>query len=135
LVGSTESASFGRTAPIFCTNSSYQYVREEAVLSSRIEGTQSSLSDLLLYELDEVPGVPIDDVRDVSSYVAALNHGLERLRGGFPLSLRLLREIYAILLAEGRGADKSPGQYRGSQNWLGVPGRATRCSYRRHPID
>ena len=64
----------------------YTYVRKEAVLSSRIEGTQSSLSDLLLFELDEAPGVPLDDVVEVSNYVAALDHGLARLRGGFPLS-------------------------------------------------
>ena len=104
----------------------YQYVRKEAVLSSQIEGTQSSLSDLLLYELEEAPGVPLDDVQEVSNYVAALEHGLERLRGGFPLSLRLLREIHAILLAEGRGADKAPGEFRRSQNWLGGtrPGNA-----------
>lgn len=70
----------------------YQYVRKEALLSSQIEGTQSSFSDLLLYEMDETPGVPLDDAREVSSYVAAMNHGVERLREGFPLSLRLLRE-------------------------------------------
>ncbi len=104
----------------------YQYVRKEAVLSSQIEGTQSSLSDLLLYELEETPGVPLDDVQEVSSYVAALNHGLARIREGFPLSLRLLREIHGILLATGRGADKSPGEFRRSQNWLGGsrPGNA-----------
>ena len=104
----------------------YQYVRKEAVLSSQIEGTQSSLSDLLLYELDETPGVPLDDVQEVSSYVAALNHGLTRIREGFPLSLRLLREIHGILLAQGRGADKTPGEFRRSQNWLGGsrPGNA-----------
>lgn len=105
----------------------YQYVRKEAVLSSQIEGTQSSLSDLLLYELDEAPGVPLDDVQEVSNYVAALNHGLERLRSGFPLSLRLLREVHGVLLAEGRGANKAPGEFRRSQNWLGGsrPGNAT----------
>jgi len=104
----------------------YQYVRKEAVLSSQIEGTQSSLSDLLLYELEETPGVPLDDVQEVSSYVAALTHGLTRLREGFPLSLRLLREIHGILLAQGRGADKTPGEFRRSQNWLGGsrPGNA-----------
>jgi Fic family protein len=73
----------------------YQYVRKEAVLSSQIEGAQSSLSDLLLYELEETPGVPLDDAREVSSYVAALTHGLTRLREGFPLSLRLLRMPYS----------------------------------------
>ena len=72
----------------------YSYVRREAVLSSQIEGTQSSLSDLLLFELDEVPGAPFDDVVEVSNYVAALEHGLQRLRDGFPLSNRLLREIH-----------------------------------------
>jgi Fic family protein len=97
----------------------YSYVRREAVLSSQIEGTQSSLSDLLLFELDEAPGVPFDDVVEVSDYVAALEHGLARLRGGFPLSGRLLCEVHARLLARGRGADKRPGEFRSSQNWIG----------------
>ena len=95
------------------------YVRKEAVLSSQIEGTQSSLSDLLLYENDEVPGVPMDDVVEVSNYVAALDHGLQRLDQGFPLSLRLIREIHGILLREGRGSEKEPGEFRRSQNWIG----------------
>src|SRR5436190_22659805 len=106
----------------------YMYVRKEAVLSSQIEGTQSSLSDLLLFELDEVPGVPLDDVREVSNYVAALTHGLKRLReDDFPLSNRLLREIHGVLLAKGRGSEKTPGEFRTSQNWIGGqrPGRAT----------
>lgn len=104
----------------------YMYVRKEAVLSSRIEGTQSSLSDLLLFELDEAPGVPIDDVVEVSNYVAAIKHGHERLREGFPLSNRLLREIHGILLAKGRGSDRLPGEFRRSQNWIGGtrPGNA-----------
>ncbi len=104
----------------------YAYVRREAVLSSQIEGTQSSLSDLLLFELEEAPGVPLDDVVEVSSYVAALEHGMARLQGGFPLSNRLLREMHAKLLAHGRGADKAPGMFRRSQNWLGGtrPGNA-----------
>ena len=104
----------------------YTYVRKEAVLSSMIEGTQSSLSDLLLFEMDEQPGVPLDDVREVSNYVAALDHGLTRLRDGFPLSLRLLREVHSHLLAKGRGADKEPGEFRRSQNWIGGtrPGNA-----------
>ena len=76
----------------------YMYVRKEAVLSSMIEGTQSSLSDLLLFELDQVPGVPLDDVREVSNYVAALDLGLSRMAEGFPLSLRLFKEIHGILL-------------------------------------
>ncbi|CUB05970.1 Fic family protein [Tepidiphilus thermophilus] len=104
----------------------YAYVRREAVLSSQIEGTQSSLSDLLMFELDQAPGVPFDDVTEVSNYVAALEHGLARLREGFPLCNRLLREIHARLLASGRGATKQPGEFRTSQNWLGGtrPGNA-----------
>ena len=104
----------------------YFYVRKEAVLSSQIEGTQSSLSDLLLFEIDEAPGVPIDDVVEVSSYVAAMDHGLKRLREGFPLSLRLIREIHGILLLQGRGSDRTPGDFRRSQNWIGGtrPGNA-----------
>ena len=104
----------------------YGYVRREAVLSSQIEGTQSSLSDLLLFELDEAPGVPFDDVVEVSNYVAALDHGIARLQSGFPLSSRLLREMHAKLLARGRGADKQPGDFRRSQNWIGGtrPGNA-----------
>ena len=97
----------------------YAYIRREAVLSSQIEGTQSSLSDLLLFELDEAPGVPFDDVVEVSNYVSALEHGMARLREGFPLSNRLLREVHGKLLARGRGAEKSPGEFRSSQNWIG----------------
>jgi Fic family protein len=104
----------------------YAYVRKEALVSSQIEGTQSSFSDLLLYESDQVPGVPLEDVREVSDYVAALNHGIERLRGGFPLSLRLLREIHGVLLRSGRGRNKTPGELRRSQVWIGGsrPGNA-----------
>jgi Fic family protein len=105
----------------------YGYVRKEAVLSSQIEGTQSSLSDLLLFEMDEAPGVPVDDAAEVSCYVAALEHGLRRLAEGFPMSNRLLREIHRVLLAKGRGVDKDPGEFRRSQNWIGGtrPGNAT----------
>ena len=104
----------------------YTYVRKEAVLSSQIEGTQSSLSDLLMFENEEAPGVPVQDVQEVSNYVAALNHGLARLREGFPLSLRLLREIHGVLLSRGRGSTKEPGEFRRSQNWIGGmrPGNA-----------
>ena len=104
----------------------YMYVRKEALLSSQIEGTQSSLSDLLLYEDDEVPGVPIDDVQEVSNYVAAMIHGLNRLKEGFPLSLRLIRELHEILLSGSRGSSKQPGEFRRSQNWIGGtrPGNA-----------
>lgn len=97
----------------------YAYVRKEAVVSSQIEGTQSSLSDLLMYELEAAPGVPVDDVQEVSNYVAAQNHGLRRLREGFPLSLRLIQEIHAILMAGVRGGTKEPGEFRRSQNWIG----------------
>src|SRR5947207_785959 len=104
----------------------YLYVRKEAVLSSQIEGAQSSLSDLLLFESEEAPGVPIEDVQEVSNYVAAMNHGLRRLHEGFPLSLRLIRENQKVLLSRGRGSDKHPGEFRTSQNWIGGtrPGNA-----------
>jgi Fic family protein len=104
----------------------YTYVRKEAVLSSQIEGTQSTFEDLLAHELGEVPGVPIGDVTEVSRYVEAMTHGLQRLRNGFPLSNRLLREMHEILLATGRGAQKTPGEFRQSQNWIGGtrPGNA-----------
>ncbi len=97
----------------------YAYVRKEAVLSSQIEGTQSSLSDLLLFELAESPGVPFNDVTEVSHYVAALDHGLKRLHDGFPLCNRLLREMHGILMSGDRGGDKRPGEFRRSQNWIG----------------
>lgn len=104
----------------------YAYVRREAVLSSQIEGTQSSLADLLLFEMEEAPGTPLDDVSEVSRYVAALEHGMERLRAGFPLSNRLIREMHQVLLAGGRGSEKSPGEFRRTQNWIGGtrPGNA-----------
>ncbi len=105
----------------------YFYVRKEAVLSSQIEGTQSSLSELLLFEHEFAPGVPLDEVQEVSNYVAAMNHGLHRLRNDdFPLSLRLLREIHGVLLAQGRGSEQNPGEFRRSQNWIGRsrPGNA-----------
>ena len=104
----------------------YTYVRKEAVLSSQIEGTQSSLSDLLLFELEEAPGTPLEDVTEVSNYVAALEHGMRRMRDGFPLSNRLIREMHAILMNSGRGSEKAPGEFRRSQNWLGGtrPGNA-----------
>ena len=97
----------------------YTYVRKEAVLSSQIEGTQSTLSDLLLFELEEAPGVPVEDVVEVSNYVAALNHGLRRLEGGFPLCNRLIQEIHGVLLSRGRGSGGAPGEFRRSQNWIG----------------
>ena len=104
----------------------YMYVRKEALLSSMIEGTRSSLSDLLLFELDQEPGVPLDDVREVVNYVAALDHGLHMLEKGLPLSMRLIREIHGVLLAKGRGSHQTPGEFRRSQNWIGGtrPGNA-----------
>ena len=105
----------------------YMYVRKEALLSSQIEGTQSSFSDLLLFESAELPGVPMGDAEEVSCYVSAMNHGLDRLRGGFPLSLRLIKEIHKTMLSSGRGSTKAPGEFRTSQNWIGGtrPGNAT----------
>ena len=104
----------------------YYYIRKDAVLSSQIEGTQSSLSDLLLFERQEIPSVPLEDVAEVSSYVAAIEHGVKRLKEGFPLTLRLIREMHKILLTHGRGSNKQPGEFRISQNWLGGtrPGNA-----------
>lgn len=104
----------------------YSYIRKEAVLSSQIEGTQSSLSDLLLFEHDVAPGVPRGDVEETSNYIAAMNHGLRRLDEGFPLSLRLLREIHELLLSGVRGGEQTPGEFRRSQNWIGGsrPGNA-----------
>jgi cell filamentation protein, protein adenylyltransferase len=104
----------------------FMYVRKEALLSSQIEGTQSSLSDLLVFENNEIPMVSIDDVQDVSNYVAAMDYGLKRLSDGFPLSLRLIREIHDVLLRKGRGSSQQPGEFRRSQNWIGGtrPGNA-----------
>lgn len=103
----------------------YMYVRKEAVLSSQIEGTQSTLSDLLRFETEAVAGQPIDDIREVSNYVDAMMYGLERLEE-LPLSLRLIREMHARLLQSGRGGTKNPGEFRRSQNWIGGtrPGNA-----------
>ena len=105
----------------------YMYVRKEAVLSSQIEGTQSTLTDLLEYENDAAPGTPLSDVQEVSRYVAALYHGLGRIqRGELPLSLRLIREMHGVLMQEGRGSVQDPGEFRRTQNWIGGtrPGNA-----------
>jgi Fic family protein len=105
----------------------YSYIRKEAVLSSQIEGTQSSLSDLLLFEHDVTPGVPTEDVRETANYIGAMNHGLMRMKeDDFPLSLRLIREVHARLLEGGRGAKRAPGEFRKTQNWIGGtrPGNA-----------
>lgn len=104
----------------------YMYVRKEALLSSQIEGTQSSFSDLMLFEHNQKPEISIEDVEEVSNYVKAINFGLERLKDDFPLSLRLLKEIHAILLSGSRGSNQTPGEFRRSQNWIGGtrPGNA-----------
>ena len=104
----------------------YSFVRKEAVLSSQIEGTQSSLADLMLYEIDEQPGVPLDDAQEVSRCVAALEEGLAKLRGGLPLCLRLLRDMHRVLLDHPRGRGNAPGEVRRSQVWIGGtrPGNA-----------
>ncbi len=101
----------------------YTFVRKEAVLSSQIEGTQSSLSDLLLFEHDAAPGALREDARETANYIAALDYGLAEIArpGAPPLSARLLREVHARLLQSGRGADKNPGEFRRDQNWLGGP--------------
>lgn len=104
----------------------YMYVRKEALLSSQIEGTQSTLDDLLRYESQQMQGIPVEDASEVSSYVSALNYGIQRINEGFPLALRLIKEIHAILLENSRGKTKSPGEFRTSQNWIGGtrPGNA-----------
>jgi Fic family protein len=104
----------------------YSYVRKEAVLSSQIEGTQSSLSDLLLFENEAAPGVPLDDVEDTSTYVAAMSHGLARIES---VSYRLLREVHKLLMSGVRGGDKTPGEFRRSQNWLGGTRPGKRASF------
>ena len=103
----------------------YMYVRKEAVLSSQIEGTQSTLTDLLRFETEAHAGQPVDDIREVSNYVDAMMYGLDRLHT-LPLSLRLIREMHSRLLQSGRGGTKSPGRFRRSQNWIGGtrPGNA-----------
>lgn len=97
----------------------YMYVRKEAVLSSQIEGTQSTLTELLEYENEETPGLPVEDVREVSRYVHALRYGVEQINAGMPLSLRLIRETHAQLMADGRGSRQAPGEFRRTQNWIG----------------
>lgn len=96
----------------------YSFVRREAVLSSQIEGTRSSISDLLLFELDDRPGVPIDDVREVSNYVDALDFALDAIREGGKIDEHLLCEAHAILLNSARGSDKEPGKLRDKLNWI-----------------
>lgn len=105
----------------------YSYIRKEAVLSSQIEGTQSSLSDLLLFEQEGAPSVPAGDVQETSNYVAAMDRGIAMLRTeGLPLSTRVLREVHRVLLSGTEGSERQPGEFRRSQNWIGGtrPGNA-----------
>ena len=97
----------------------YSYVRKEAVMSSQIEGTQSSLSDLMLYEMDGMPGVPMDDVQEVSCYVNALSLGVQRIREGHPITFRLISELHQALMTSGRGINKAPGEFRKNSVWVG----------------
>jgi Fic family protein len=97
------------------------YVKREAVASSRIEGTQADLSDLLLDEVEPKLTPPGSDVLEVRNYVAALHAGVARL-DKLPLSCRLVRELHAVLMKDVRGQEKTPGQFRRSQNWIGPPG-------------
>lgn len=97
----------------------YSYVRKEAVMSSQIEGTQSSLSDLMLYEMEGIPGVPMDDVQEVSCYVGALELGVKRIREDYPITFRLITELHSALMTSGRGISKGPGQFRKNQVWIG----------------
>ena len=105
----------------------YMYIRKEAVLSSQIEGTQSTLSDLLEYENSTAAGTPVNDVEEVSRYVKALLYAVDEIKNGeLPLSLRLIKNIHRMLMEEGRGSNQAPGEFRRSQNWLGGsrPGNA-----------
>jgi len=97
----------------------YMYIRKEAVLSSQIEGTQSTLAELLESENEEAPGIPVADIQEVSRYVSALRYGVQRLNEGYPISLRLIRETHGLLMATGRGAQHEPGEFRRTQNWIG----------------
>jgi Fic family protein len=103
----------------------YMYVRKEAVLSSQIEGTQSTLDELLKFETNAKAGSPGDDIQEVSNYVSATMYGLKRMET-FPVSLRFLRELHERLLRSGRGSEKNPGEFRTTQNWIGGtrPGNA-----------
>lgn len=97
----------------------YMYIRKEAVLSSQIEGTQSTLAELLESENEEAPGIPVADIQEVSRYVSALRYGVQQLNDGYPISLRLIRETHGVLMASGRGGEQAPGEFRRTQNWIG----------------
>ena len=97
------------------------YVKKEALLSSQIEGTQASLEGVLEFEADLIPREDINELKEVINYIKALNYGQERIKE-LPMSLRLIREIHKILLEGTRGAQRTPGEFRTSQNWIGPPG-------------
>lgn len=97
------------------------FIRREAVLSSRIEGTQATLGELLAAEAGAAVERSPDDLREIGNYVAALEHGMKRLKT-LPLSLRLVRELHRKLMTGVRGSQATPGEFRRSQNWIGPPG-------------
>jgi len=99
----------------------FMYVRKEAVLSSQIEGTQASLIDVLEFESQALEPNNPQEVAEVVNYIAAINYGLERLKS-FPVSLRLIREIHKELMQGVRGAEREPGEFRRTQNWIGAGG-------------
>ena len=96
----------------------YMHIRKEALLSSQIEGTQSSLSEIVQAEIGDRSYLMSDDVREVLNYVTAANEGLRLIRSGLPFSIRLVKSIHQQLLASGRGSEKQPGEFRTSQNWI-----------------
>ena len=108
----------------------YAYIRKEAVLSSQIEGTQSSLSDLLLFEHDEAPGVPVADTRETFNYIRAMNHGIARMRDGFPLSLRLFKEMHASAARIRPGRRRAPGDSAPRRTGSAAPAPATPATCR-----
>lgn len=114
----------------------YLYIRKEAVLSSQIEGTQTTLSQLLLFETEQVPGVPLVDVREVLNYVNALQYGLASITtpGSPPVSLRLIKNMHRLLLTGCRGGEKYLGEFRQDQNWIG-PGKISEASFIGPPPD
>lgn len=95
------------------------YITREAVSSSRIEGTQASVTEV--FDAAVTGEAKRDDIREVRNYITALEHGVTRLREGFPISLRLIKEMHAILLHEVRGQERTPGEFRQSQNWISSP--------------
>lgn len=110
------------------------YITREAVASSRIEGTQASVTEVLEATLSGE--TPRDDIREVGNYVAALNHGLDRIAGGFPLALRVVKEMHAVLMQGVRGQERTPGEIRRSQNWISSPdNRPTTARFVPPPVD